>query len=151
MMENSYLYIIVCLFSVGLASFLSYGGAREKGMRLALGVILLASLIPPISSAVKTFSELQPEGSEEYTESSLVERTVEDAVCRGIAEALAEEISQSATDISVSLSGFDSEKMSAEGVSVTLKGKAAFSDIKRAESFVSSLGFGKCTAEVYFG
>lgn len=151
MMENSYLYIVVCLFSVALSSFLAYGGARGREMRLALGVILLASLIPPISSAVKGFSELQLDVAEEYTESSLVERTVEEAVCLGIAEALADEISQSASDISVSLSGFDSEKMSADGVRVTLKGKAAFSDIKKAESFVSELGFGKCTAEVYFG
>ena len=51
----------------------------------------------------------------------------------------------------VELFGFDAEKMSAEGVRVTLSGTAAAKDIVAVEKFVSELGFGGCILEVRLG
>lgn len=150
-MENSYLYTVLALASVAFASFVIYDAQRLREARFTLGIILLASLILPISSAVKGFSELDFDTGGDYATSSLANETVEEAFCRGIAEAVCGEFSFKTSDVSVKAVGFDAEGMRAEKIILTLSGKAALGDIGAAEDFVSELGFGKCTAEVYFG
>jgi len=150
-MENTYLFVIISLASVAFASFVSYDADRVREIRFALGIILLASLSVPLASAVKGFSDVDFSYTGEGVSSNLVEKTVEEAFCEGIAEAVIEEFSVKRGEISVTARGFDSEKMRAETLCVTLSGRAAFGDIGAIEDFVSGLGLGECILEVNFG
>lgn len=150
-MENPYVYVIVALASVAFASFAVYDADKLREARMALGVILLASLVLPLCSALKGISALDFNYEIEYGSSELVDTALEEAFCQGIAEAVREEFSIKKEEILVTARGFDSENMRAEELFVTLSGRAVVKDIRAVSDFVSGLGVGKCTVEVQFG
>ena len=47
-MGSGYIYVVACLASVALASFVIYDEERMKLSRFALGIILLAALVKPL-------------------------------------------------------------------------------------------------------
>ena len=150
-MENGYLYVVLSLASVALASFVTYDSERLRESRFALAVILFASLSLPLVSAVKGISDIDFDYSYEIGPSSAVTEAVEDAFSLGIAQAVRDEFSIKKDDISVTVGGFDSEKMRAVSIFVTLSGRAAFMDLGAIEDFVDGLGLGKCVLEVSLG
>ena len=99
-MENPYIYVVVALGAVALASFAIYDSERLRESRTALGIILLASLILPISSVVSGISELDFGYKLEYDGEKIVEGRLEEAFCLGIAEAVREEFSIKKDNIS---------------------------------------------------
>ena len=150
-MENPYIYVVVALGAVALASFAIYDSERLRESRTALGVILLASLILPISSVIGGIRELDFSFEAEYDGEQIVEERLEEAFCLGIAEAVREEFSIKKDNISVTAQGFDAESMRADSLLVLLSGRAAFGNIGAISDFVSELGVGECTVEVRLG
>ena len=151
MMENAYLYFTAVVFAVALASLILYDPSDAKGYRFALGMILTAALFTPAVSLVNGLKNIDFAYTGEGFESLSLEKTLENAVCDGVRTSVADEFSINESCIEVELFGFDAEKMSAEGVRVTLSGTAAAKDIVAVEKFVSELGFGGCILEVRLG
>lgn len=150
-MGNAYVYIAVSISAVALASFSMYDQGTQKASRFALGIILFAALISPITSAVSGLLSIDFNDTGGYVESSAVDKTLQEAFCEGIRRTVAEGFSLKADCVAVGVSGFDCEKMSADKIFVTLSGSAALTDIRAVESFVSDLGVGKCILEVRLG
>ena len=150
-MGNAYVFITVSMSAVALASFASYDGDARKSSRLALGIILLASLISPVISAVRGLASIDFSDTGSYVESSAVEKTLEEAFCDGIAGCIAEEFSLKRDSVSVKAIGFNSETMRADVLTVTLSGVAATKDLVAIESFANGLEAGKCVLEVRVG
>ena len=144
-------YVTVSVASVALASFFTYDGESRKASRLALGIILLASLVSPIASAVRGLASIDFSDTGAYVESSAVEKTLEEAFCEGVAVCIAEEFSLKADTVSVKAHAFNSETMRADELTVTLSGSSATKDLKAVENFVNGLGLGKCILEVRLG
>ena len=144
-------YVTVSVASVALASFFTYDGESRKASRLALGIILLASLVSPIASAVRGLASIDFSDTGAYVESSAVEKTLEEAFCEGVAVCIAEEFSLKGDTVRVKARAFNSETMRADELTVTLSGSSATKDLKAVESFVNGLGLGKCILEVRLG
>lgn len=151
-MENPYLCVVMSLFAVAFASFVTYDGSARRESRLALGIILLASLVLPLGNVIKGLSDIDFTYTHEGVSTPpVVEKRLEEAFCDGISLALTNEFSLSSEDVSVTAEGFDSEQMKAQTVFVTVYGRAALGDIRAMESFISGLGLGECVLEVDFG
>ena len=150
-MENAYLYFTAVVFAVALASLILYDTADAKGYRFALGMILTAALFTPAVSLVNGLKNIDFAYTGEGFESLSLEKTLEKAVADGVRDSIAEEFSIKKNSIEVELVAFDPEKMSADGIRVTLVGKASASDIVAVEKFVSELGLGECILEVRVG
>jgi len=150
-MQGVYLGIIGPVMAVAFASFVIYDEERLRASRFALGIILLASVLLPISSAVKGVLAADFGYSEEGVDSSFVEKTVEEAFAEGVARAVCEEFSLKPSEVSVEALGFDSERMTAETIRLTLSGRAASANYAAIEDFINGSGLGKCVLEVRFG
>ena len=150
-MENGYLYFTVTVAAVSFASLSLYEHGAERGFRFALGVILAAALFTPVTALVKSVSSLEFDYTGGDFESKALSKTLEEAVADGVRESIAEEFSIKEKSIEVEFVAFDCDKMTAEGIRVTLVGAAAVRDIVAVEKFVSELGLGECILEVRVG
>ena len=150
-MTNAYLYFTVLIAAVSLSSLALYDPTSAKDYRFALGVILTAALVTPAVSCVKSLSDLEFDYTGGDFESVSLSKTLEEAFSDGIRESISDEFSIEKKSIEVELFGFDGEKMTAEGIRVTLVGTAALSDIVAVEKFVSELCLGECSTEVRLG
>lgn len=150
-MENTYLYFTAVIFAVALASLILYDPSDAKGYRFALGMILTAALFTPAVPLVNGLKNIDFAYTGEGFESISLEKTLEKAVADGVRDSIAEEFSIKKNSIEVELFGFDAEKITAEGITVTLIGTAAAKDIVAVEKFVSELGLGECILEVRVG
>ncbi len=148
-MSEGAVFIISMCAVVSLCSFASYTRTDGKAMRLSLGIILLCSLIRPVSGII---SSLDFPGESEliYGElgSEIREEELSQAFTLGIASALMEEFSLDEDSFSVEVSGFDSEKMTCEKCCVRLWGRAALADLWQIESLVLKCGVKKCEVTV---
>ena len=135
---------------VGVLSLLAYRGKSDPS-RLALGVILIYTVISPLASMSADFNindiisnaPAAPEG--EYGV------VLEEAFAEGIRLAVAEKFSLVREDIRVSLNGFDESKMRAERIRIMLSGRATLADYKRIEKYINELGVGECDCEIEIG
>ena len=150
-MENAYIYFTALIAAVALTSLSLCGSQEMRGFRFALGVILSAALFDPTVSAVKELANIDLTYTGEDFQSVFLEKTLESAVCDGIRDSIAGEFSIKKENVEVELFGFDAEKITAEGITVTLIGTAAAKDIVAVEKFVSEIGLGDCRAEVRLG
>ena len=150
-MENAYLYFTVLIAAVSLSSLALYDQTSARDYRFALGVILTAALVTPAVSSIKSLSSLEFDYTGGDFESVSLSKTLEDAFADGIRDGIAEEFSIGKKSIEVEIFGFDADKMTADGIRVTLVGTAALTDIVAVEKFVSELGIGECSTEVRLG
>ena len=150
-MENAYLYFTVAVAAVSLSSLALYDPASARDYRFALGVILTAALVSPAVSCVKSLSSLEFDYTGGDFESVSLSKTLEEAISDGVRDSIAEEFSVAKGSVEVEILGFNAEKMSAEGIRVTLVGTAVTTDIVAVEKFVSELGLGECSTEVRLG
>lgn len=150
-MTGGYLYVIAVMAAVAFASFASYDEERARQSRFALGIILLASLVSPLVSVVRGIGSIDFTYTGEDYSAISVEKTVEEAFVCGISLAIGEKFGIKEEDLSVEALGFDSERVRAESLLVTLSGRAAVKNYREIESYVESLGVGKCILEVQFG
>ena len=146
-MKAAVIYVIFAVLSVTVAAFASYS-PNDKWIRSALGVILLASLVMPISATLSGFSEIS------FDISSLEEFEYEDgrvsvaaeAYASGVRTLICERYGLSSELVSVELYNFTFSEMRAEKIYVTLCGAAVLSDTRLISEYIaSSLG---CECEV---
>ena len=144
------LFILTAVFSVAFASFTLYDSERAKSARFTLGVILLSALAVSLVSLFGTLSDVEFSYTGEDFSNSAVEKTLEEAYCEGVLRAICTEFSIKRENIEVSVSGFDSEKLSPAVLYVTLRERGALSDFGAIRRYAESLGAEKCIVEVSF-
>ncbi len=140
-MSEAATFVVTMCALVSLLSFIAYQKTDGRSVKLALGVILISSLISPVGEVISMISEINPEY--EYGASDggeMREKAIEDAFCEGVAEAVADKFSLDAKLISVSAVGFDADKMRCEVLRVRLYGVAALADGAGIERFLAECG-----------
>ena len=146
------LFVSVFLASViiGIATQLIHSRHRGQVSAFSLGAIflfVLVSAIPSFAPVELDIESLLPDGESEG-EYYYVTR---DAVCEGIAKAVADKFGFSEDNVSVELINFDFDNMRCDTVVVTLGGTAALGDYRRVEEFVREIGIGECRVDVQIG
>lgn len=146
--------VVAVSILASLASFFSYGGASERAVRAAIAMILIYTVCVP---AIRLFADASPDdisldisadcelSDGEYT------RVAEAAFCDGISSYISEKFHLNKEEIAVAAYGFEFEKMRAERISVTLRGRAALSDCTRIADAVSKTGIGECEVNIKIG
>lgn len=159
---REYLVSVIVMSSLlGLISYLSYPGSSEKSMKFAVAVLLVYTAMTPIATFVSAFSEEEVQdfvqnvrdeiNENQYGDKGEYVRVSEEAIKSGISKLIFTEYGIAEENIEVHILGFDFEKMKAKKISVILSGKAALSDYRSIENFVSELGIGKCEVNIEFG
>jgi hypothetical protein len=147
-------YMLGVSFACLLVSFASFVSVAEVGRgatRFALGVILAAALIAPISGLVTNIgSALSDIKDTEYTDDGKFSEYTERAFCEGIRLAVADKFSVSPDGIYVIALEFDASNMRAELVKITLSGSAATADYRAIRAYVEESNLGKCEVEITF-
>lgn len=149
--------VIVTAALTSLALALSYkeGSESNTAVRAAMTVMLLYVTVIPLFGVIKNFDADElfslPTASEsEYT--SAIGEVAEDAFCSGIVLFVADEFSLEKDDISVMVTGFNKDEMTAEKISVTLRGRAAASaDFRAVREKIEKNGLGKCEVKIEIG
>ena len=144
-MSESVGFIVTMCASVSLCSFAAYTKGDARAVRLALGVILLSSLISPISEIVCSVDFKQDQlPNIGYEGQQLREDEIEQALCTGIKNLLKDELLLDGDLISVELSGLNTEDMTCKTCTVRLWGRAVLTDFRRVEELVMSCGVNEC-------
>ena len=144
---SAHLVTIFCAScAVAFAGFVLSSGKAERAARAALGIILVSAILSPLISLGQGFAQLPEYSGAE--EESVFEKTAEEAFCDGVRLAIAERFSLDAEHISVRAKGFQTEKMTAEVLTVTLSERAKLADYRAIREFVVENNFGKCEVEL---
>ena len=140
--------IAFCLVS-GVLSAVSSGDVVE---RIAVGIITLFVIVSPIKEIVSEIN-INSLGQPGYPSLELegYEGVIEDAFADGIGRAVADKFDLDYEQISVSLIGFDAEKMSAEKIHIILSGMAALASPLPIERYVNEMNVGVCKVEIQIG
>lgn len=141
----------VCLVS-GVMTLLSHSSGKME--KVAIGLISLYIIISPIADSFKHFDVddwLSSLSGESYEIESGYGEMLESAFAEGVERAVAEKFSLDREHIRARVYGFDSEKLWAEKIRVTLSGTAALADYKAVEKYLNSLGIGECELEIEIG
>ena len=148
-MWDSTLYVILMLISVAFASYASYDSERERNARGALGIILLASLVVPITNFAQSFSS-ELVYSDEYGYEDAVSPVLQQSVEDGIRRAVASNFLLSESNVSVECIGFSKDNLKSEKIKIILSGRALFADATAIENYVTDMDLGCCETEVVF-
>ena len=144
---------VTLFLSVGITAALGgtllYDGERATVSRTAISVILLLAIVTPVAAFISQLSVKLPDlpplpdtAEGEYAE------VAREAFCDGIAELLAEKYSLPKDAFAVKCESFDFTSMTAESLTVTLRGAAVRCDPLAVEKFINSYGIGVCHAEI---
>ena len=149
-------YIFGCI-ATGLVSAVGTHLSHKElksSVRLAMGLILLLSILAPLFSAVGALDSIELprwDGSDinsggEYSECA------EEAFCLGISRAIAERYSTDHSYVRVMCDGFDFETMSAKRVYVTLTKEARAVDYRAVKQYVKeNINTEECDVEIEIG
>jgi len=145
-LNESAVFIISMCATVALCSFASYSGGEARTTRLALGIILLSSLLSPALELISELdftqgapSPLPPSFGEDMREEELKR-----AFSEGIESAIINEFSFDERQLSVEVGELDVSSMTVGFCRVRLYGRAALCDPRRVERFVLGCGVKKC-------
>lgn len=151
-MTEYMLSVFAVTAALGLCSLALYKDSFEGVSKFAFSVILISAVLSPLS---RIAAERPPDFSLKLPELPAGEREYEEvarkAFCDGIVAALKSEYSLNDGEVLVSVSGFEFEKMRAELVRVTLRGRGILLDRKKTEDYVESLGVGECEVKIEIG
>ena len=151
MTEYALAVFAVCL-AVSLLGLLCYKDGKSE--KIALGIIALYVIISPVAKAAVKFdpdSIIQwiPPDTEESDGGYI--KIAEEAFAKGILAAVTERFSFKEENVTVELSGFDFDKMSAESIEITLSGVAALADCRAVEKYINDMDIGECKVEIKIG
>ncbi len=141
--------LVVTSALVSLALAITYREEeRSSGaVRSALAVLLLYVTLCPLFGAVRNFDiedDIFEVEEYDFEDRFSLSGVTEEAFCKGIRLFLADKMSLSAEEITVSAEGFDATAMRARKIKVTLFGKAALADYRAVRETVEKNGFGEC-------
>ena len=151
---GEYLFgIITTSVLLSIVSFLSYS-EKNTALKLSLSVLLLYTVVSPIvSGQISTsFEDIfsYVENTDIDVDGEGYKEAVKDAFEEGVRRALCNEFSLSAEEVSVTAVGFNFEDMSAERITVTLTGNAAFANHRGIKDYLFENGKYDCEVNVYF-
>ncbi len=123
-----------------------FSAERYKGLtRSAMSLILVMAILSPLPSLVeKMKGELDFSGIEESGGEDI--RLL--AFGEGIREYISSELDLNPDEVAIEIIGFDKEEMRCEKILITLSGRAALTDYKRAEKLVDGLGLGEAEVKI---
>ena len=150
-MREYFLSVIAVSLLSALLGFLTYGGACERAVRAAAGVILIYTVCMPLGDFLADFSpgELSVDVSAEVeVGSSEFFEVAKDSFEKGVKNYVSEQFRLASDEVYVSAAGFDYEKMTAERIFVVLSGRAALADCARIRQTVEDAGLGECEVNI---
>ncbi len=140
--------VVSILALSALSAMLSYR-SDDKFVKLAASVIVLYVCLVPLSGLSADnfdFEEIFDIGSEEIDKGDY-QTVAEDAFSLGIKRLISSRFDIPETDIAVALTDFDTDKMKAGKIKITLYRKGATVDIKILEEYIEEAEIGACEAE----
>ena len=148
---------LVSLFAVAavicVSGFVAYRGGSDASVKFALGVILIYTVLMPVTELFGE-GELVFDGEYEFNPEDYTkdyEEVAKEAFCQGIKMAVCEKYSLSEGEVSLSTVGFSFNEMRAARIRITLSGAAALSDYKSIERYVCAMGRGECEVKIEIG
>lgn len=150
---KGYLIGVLGVFAlVSFASLLLRGKETERVSRLALGLLLLAALLLPLSDALSELPALLlPEGDGVAGEGGYYEQAGEEGFAEGILSAVSEKFSLPREQMSIRIEGFSFAEMRAERIRILLRLGGARVDPARIEKYITEAGLGECEVELEIG
>ena len=143
-------YVIGVFLIATIISMLRLIGYRSGvSERLALGIICVYIVLSPIKNlSAESLDDLfdLPEIETEDGAGQILE----EALATGIARSISDEFSLKMENITVNLSNFDKESMTAGKIEIILSGPAVTADYRLIESFVNEMNIGECRVEISF-
>ena len=132
---------------VALMGFVSYRGDADGAARAAIAVIMLFSVVAPLSGMDFDFSfDISGEGA--MPDGGEYERVGREAFEMGICRLISERYSLSEENISVRAEGYDFSTMRAERIFVLLSGRAASADARAIKNYITEQGLGECEVDI---
>ena len=129
--------LISALAATALARLISFSGDNERWVRFALGVVLSAAVATLIIDTVEGITLFDGAVLPEYEHyGGTYASSLEDAFCEGVANAVCEDFSLARADLTVSVVGFDIEKVRAEKITVKLFGRAVGCDTRKLRAYL---------------
>jgi hypothetical protein len=134
----------------GLLGLCFYKDGRAES--LSLGIITLFIIVSPLAElrgmggdVFDIFDTPTPEIGSDYAD--YIERSYEE----GIRQAVAEKFQINKDEIGVSAVGLDTESLSAQRVTVYLRGSALLCDYRGVKKYVEEISSGECVVEIEVG
>ena len=150
---SEYLVFLVSATAVVGFGMLVMRRSEDRVGGAALGIILLASILAPVCSAVGALSDVSREDMFFPSDDPGVidsDERIKEAFERGVALAVADEFSLDRSEICVYAYGYDFEGVRAERIKIILSGAAAYADSRGIAAFVREGGLGECEVELEF-
>ncbi len=150
--ENAVIYTVALTATVSLASFIGYRTHGNRAQRMALGAILLAALVLPLAGILGAdLPHDLPWTDITVKSESTVASVIEDAYAAGIKRLICTEWHLDDGAVSVSISGFNAETVTAERVSVTLSGTGISADRAAVARYLTAQGISNCEVRYEYG
>ena len=159
-MAEYFVSVTVISAFLGLLSYLSYPTVSDKTVKFASSVLLLYTVAMPIGAFVSDLSDGSVKIEIDEIIDGLGETVIEDAEYKKVAEeAFREGIEKLIRDkygvgsnmMDVYIYGYDFENMSAERITVIMKGTAVLKDFRLIEDYLNGLNLGKCEVKSQIG
>ena len=144
-MKASMLAVFATCAVLSLIHLLRAPSDVARTERFALGLILAASLLSPLTSLLQEVKALVPSADSPPADPSdrMYQQVLQQAFADGIAEAICKEFSIDRAYVRVTVRDFDSERMQGH-VIVSLTGAAALIDHKAVKRLIEEGGLGRC-------
>ena len=145
-------YFLIIL-STSLVSVLAGGichGKMKRATETVLGISVLIAILSPLPTVVRQISEDASDmlGSSAAGEDLLYEDTAREALCQGIARAVAEKFNCSEEAVSVAVSGFSFPEMTFEWAHIKLSEEGRLLSPPAVREFIENSFSGRCTVEI---
>ena len=153
---TEYLVLVIGASAVvTFGGFMLYGGEMNKPSKTALSMILLATVIMPIASALGNVGSISAEDViGDYADGDAVEdvygQTAEAAFCEGVRKMVCDEFLMEEEDVSVRCFGFSLAEMRADKIKIILSGGAVYKDSRAIAARIREAGLGECEVELEF-
>lgn len=137
-MKEAAVYFICVITVIAFSSFVSYSGEEACGGSFALGIILAAALLSPLSKIPLELS-LNINNAPSELPSDISSDVVLEAYCEGVSYAIADKFGLNEEKIRIGCRNFSAEKMSADEIVVTLYGECVYADLRGIREYTEKI------------
>ena len=138
---------------VGMCSFISYGDAEDRYLKMAASLLIVYSMVLPVVTLVRDAFQYDfyvdlPDSVADSINDTQLSDDAEAAFCEGIKKYICADFSLSSDEVSVKAFGFDVINMRAEKIKVILRGRAVLADNRAIAEEIVASGLGECEVEL---